>query len=53
MALGRIQKISGPHLHRSWLTIPHVTHFDEADITELEHFRKELNGEFAGRPTIL
>jgi pyruvate dehydrogenase E2 component (dihydrolipoamide acetyltransferase) len=43
VALGRIQKISGPHLHRSWITIPHVTHFDEADITELERFRKELN----------
>jgi len=42
-ALGRIQKISGPHLHRSWVTIPHVTHFEEADITELERFRKELN----------
>lgn len=45
VALGRIQKISGPHLHKSWLTIPHVTHFDEADITELESFRQELNGE--------
>jgi len=44
VALGRIQKISGPHLHRSWISIPHVTHFDEADITELEAFRKELNG---------
>jgi len=43
--LGRIQKISGPHLHRSWVTIPHVTHFDEADITELENFRKKLNSE--------
>ncbi len=43
MALGRIQKISGPQLHRSWISIPHVTHFDEADITELEQFRKELN----------
>ncbi len=43
--LGRIQKISGPHLLRSWVTIPHVTHFDEADITELEKFRKELNSE--------
>jgi pyruvate dehydrogenase E2 component (dihydrolipoamide acetyltransferase) len=42
--LGRIKKISGPHLHRSWVTIPHVTHFDEADIDELERFRKELNG---------
>jgi pyruvate dehydrogenase E2 component (dihydrolipoamide acetyltransferase) len=44
VALGRIKKISGPHLHRSWVTIPHVTHFDEADIDELERFRKELNG---------
>jgi pyruvate dehydrogenase E2 component (dihydrolipoamide acetyltransferase) len=44
VALGRIQKISGPHLHRSWISIPHVTHFDEADITDLEAFRKELNG---------
>jgi pyruvate dehydrogenase E2 component (dihydrolipoamide acetyltransferase) len=43
--LGRIQKISGPHLHKSWVTIPHVTHFDEADITELEKFRKEVNSE--------
>ncbi|NNF47678.1 MAG: dihydrolipoyllysine-residue acetyltransferase [Desulfofustis sp.] len=43
--LGRIQKISGPHLHRSWITIPHVTHFDEADITELEKFRKQMNQE--------
>ncbi len=45
VALGRIQKISGPHLHRSWTTIPHVTHFDEADITELETFRKQVNAE--------
>lgn len=44
VALGRIQKISGPYLHRSWIAIPHVTHFDEADIGELERFRKELNG---------
>ncbi len=43
--LGRIQKISGPHLHRSWVSIPHVTHFDEADITELEKFRKQMNQE--------
>lgn len=43
VALSRIKKISGPHLHRSWLTIPHVTHFDEADITDLEQFRGELN----------
>ncbi len=44
VGLGRIKKISGPYLHRSWVTIPHVTHFDEADIEELERFRKELNG---------
>jgi pyruvate dehydrogenase E2 component (dihydrolipoamide acetyltransferase) len=41
--LGRIQKISGTHLHKSWLSIPHVTHFDEADISGVESFRKELN----------
>lgn len=48
--LSRIKRISGPHLQKSWTTIPHVTHFDEADITELEVFRKELNreGEKAG-----
>jgi pyruvate dehydrogenase E2 component (dihydrolipoamide acetyltransferase) len=40
--LSRIKKLSGAHLHRSWLNIPHVTQFDEADITELEAFRKEL-----------
>ncbi|MEX1222792.1 MAG: dihydrolipoyllysine-residue acetyltransferase [Idiomarina sp.] len=39
----RIQKISGPNLHRNWVTIPHVTQFDEADITELEAFRKQEN----------
>ncbi|WP_295883664.1 dihydrolipoyllysine-residue acetyltransferase [uncultured Thiohalocapsa sp.] len=39
--LPRIKKISGPHLHRAWLSVPHVTQFDEADITELETFRKE------------
>ena len=37
--LSRIQKLSGPYLHRNWISIPHVTHFDEADITELEAFR--------------
>ena len=42
-ALSRIQKISGPALHRNWVTIPHVTQFDEVDITELEAFRKEQN----------
>ncbi len=43
--LGRIKKISGPHLHKSWISIPHVTQFDEANITRLEEFRKELNKE--------
>ncbi|QLE87202.1 dihydrolipoyllysine-residue acetyltransferase [Shewanella sp. Scap07] len=41
--LTRIQKISGPNLHRNWVTIPHVTQFDEADITEMEAFRKQQN----------
>ncbi len=40
--LSRIKKISGVHLQRSWLNIPHVTQFDEVDITELETFRKDL-----------
>ena len=43
--LSRIQKLSGPHLQRAWLNIPHVTHHDEADITELEAFRKSLKEE--------
>jgi len=52
VALGRIKKISGPYLQRSWSTIPHVTHFDEADISELERFRKELNGKLQeGEPS--
>jgi len=41
--LSRIQKISGPSLHRNWVSIPHITQFDESDITELEKFRKEQN----------
>ena len=40
--LNRIQKISGAHLHRSWVSVPHVTQFDEANITDLEAFRKSL-----------
>jgi pyruvate dehydrogenase E2 component (dihydrolipoamide acetyltransferase) len=43
LPLSRIQKISGPFLHRNWVTIPHITQFDEADITEVETFRKEQN----------
>lgn len=41
--LSRINKISGANLHRNWVMIPHVTHFDKADITDLEAFRKEQN----------
>jgi len=45
--LSRIKKISGANLHRNWVTIPHITQFDEADITEMEAFRKDLNVEYA------
>ncbi|MEM9813142.1 MAG: dihydrolipoyllysine-residue acetyltransferase [Pseudomonadota bacterium] len=41
--MSRIKKISGPALHRSWLNVPHVTHNEEADITELDRYRKELD----------
>ena len=41
--LSRINKITGANLHRNWVMIPHVTHFDKADITDLEAFRKEQN----------
>ena len=41
--LSRIKKISGPHLHRAWLNVPQVTQADEADITGLEAYRKELD----------
>ena len=40
--LSRIKKISGANLHRNWVTAPHVTQFDEADITDLEDFRKSM-----------
>ncbi len=43
--LGRIKKISGANLHRNWVVIPHVTNHDDADITELEAFRVQLNKE--------
>jgi pyruvate dehydrogenase E2 component (dihydrolipoamide acetyltransferase) len=43
--LSRIQKLSGPYLHRNWISIPHVTQFDEADITDLEAFRKAQGAE--------
>ncbi len=43
--LSRIQKKSGAHLHRSWISVPHITQFDEANITDLEMFRKSLAAE--------
>jgi len=43
--LSRIKRISGPNLARNWVMIPHVTQHDEADITQLEAFRKQLNAE--------
>ena len=46
-ALSRIKKISGPNLHRNWVMIPHVTQFEEADVTELEEFRKQSNDALA------
>ncbi|MCB1745348.1 MAG: 2-oxo acid dehydrogenase subunit E2, partial [Gammaproteobacteria bacterium] len=47
--LSRIKRISGAFLHRSWLNVPHVTHHDEADITELEAFRQSLREEATQR----
>lgn len=43
--LSRLKRLSGPHLHRAWINIPHVTHADEADITDLESYRKTLDAE--------
>ena len=45
--VSRIRQVSARNLHRSWLNVPHATQFDEADITELEEFRKEQNRELA------
>ena len=45
--LGRIKRISGPHLHRSWVNVPHVTNHDEADVTGLEAFRRSIKDEAA------
>lgn len=45
--LSRIKKISGANLHRNWVMIPHVTQLEEADISEMEAFRKELGAEYA------
>jgi len=47
--LSRIRRLSAANLHRSWLTVPHVTQHDEADITELEAYRKEQRGEAEAR----
>lgn len=44
--LSKINKLTGKYVHRSWVHIPHVTQFDEADITELEAFRKQLSAEY-------
>jgi pyruvate dehydrogenase E2 component (dihydrolipoamide acetyltransferase) len=46
-SLSRIKRISGPHLHRNWVGVPHVTQFEDADITDLEAFRKQVNVENA------
>lgn len=45
VSLSRIQQISGAALHRNWVTIPHVTNFDEADVTDVESFRVAVNSE--------
>ncbi len=47
VALPRIKKISGPNLHRNWVMIPHVTHFEDADVTDLEQFRVDSNAALA------
>jgi pyruvate dehydrogenase E2 component (dihydrolipoamide acetyltransferase) len=47
LPLSRIKKISGPNLHRNWVMIPHVTQFDEADVTDLEQFRVDSNAALA------
>lgn len=54
--LSRIKKLSGAHLHRCWLTVPHVTQFDEADVTDLEAFRqaqKDETGRHGTRLTLM
>ena len=45
LPLSKINKLTGEFLHRSWVTVPHVTQFDEADITEMEAFRKQMGKE--------
>ncbi|MBA3582600.1 MAG: dihydrolipoyllysine-residue acetyltransferase [Gammaproteobacteria bacterium] len=49
LPLTKINKLTGRFLHRSWFYVPHVTQFDEADVTDLEQFRKDLNKEYASK----
>lgn len=49
--LSKIQKLTATNMHRNWLNVPHVTHFDDADITDLEDFRKSLKAEGESRGT--
>ena len=48
-ALTKINKLTGQNLHRNWVTVPHVTQFDEADVTNLESFRKQMVEEYAAK----
>ncbi|OBS08626.1 dihydrolipoyllysine-residue acetyltransferase [Acidihalobacter prosperus] len=48
-ALTKINKLTGQNLHRNWVTVPHVTQFDEADVTDLESFRKQMVEEYAAK----
>jgi pyruvate dehydrogenase E2 component (dihydrolipoamide acetyltransferase) len=50
--LSRIKRLAGPNLHRNWLQIPHITNYDEADVTELEAFRNEINAERTDGPKL-
>jgi pyruvate dehydrogenase E2 component (dihydrolipoyllysine-residue acetyltransferase) len=47
--LSRIKKLSGPNLHRNWVRVPHITNYDQADVTDLETFRTAINAEQAKR----
>ena len=51
--LPRIKKFAGPNLHRNWLQIPHITNYDEADVGDLETFRREINAEQPVKLTML
>jgi pyruvate dehydrogenase E2 component (dihydrolipoamide acetyltransferase) len=45
--LSRIKKLSGPNLHRNWVSVPHITNYDRADVTDIEEFRAQINAEHA------